>query len=133
MTTETDRVLLLMQPTAKAAFAALYPARGERDQMVTDALTQYKAAALAAASLLEMLCDSYRARAAQSPPVGSAAKAITVGPIKIEKFSAADDQSDAELADIFCGRAKVLRREHRRSTGGINFSMPLHIPREVNQ
>lgn len=130
MTNDTDRVLFLMQPTAKTAFEALYPEEATRNQMVTDSLAVEGNATLAAAALLEMLCDSYRARAAQSP-TSSATKVITVGPIKIEKF-AADGKSDADLADIFCGRAKVLRRAQRR-TGRISLATPLHVLRQGSE
>lgn len=111
--TDAERVVFLLQPAGAAYLTTLIQDQAERDQLVTSALSEYPDARLAAAFVLEMLCNAARVVATAE---SGQTKSFTIGPIKIEKVVNLDSV-DGARANAFCAQATLLRREVRRSRG----------------
>ncbi|WP_412027021.1 hypothetical protein [Deinococcus yunweiensis] len=123
--TNPERVAFLMGPDAVAALDSYEPDGEARAALVTAALGEYTDPRLAAAYVLDLLCDDQRVKAAAT---AVAAKKIKVGAIEIEK-AASSGTSAGVLADALCARARALRREYRAGTGGITFASPVQVTR----
>lgn len=122
--TDSERVAFLLGPDGVAAFGELLD-EDEQATTISNALTEYRDARLAAAYILELVCADQRQRAVAAA-VG--AKKIKVGSIEIQKAGSGETVNSVN-ADALCARAKVLRREYRRATSGIQFASPLQVPR----
>ncbi|UQN06767.1 hypothetical protein [Deinococcus sp. QL22] len=123
--TDAEQVAFHLGPDGQAAFILLTEEDADlQATMVSAALSTYRDARLAAAYLLDVLAAAQR-QTASTAPTGT--KRIKVAKIEIEKALGGPGLA-ATLAEIFTERAKLLRRESRKSQG-IVFATPLQVLR----